>query len=68
MATIFWANNPSALIDSEHVTEIWPSTDMHYVSKLNAISRLTILLTILGYIATQSKTMLMTGIATIVPL
>jgi hypothetical protein len=55
MTDIFWANNPTILINKEHIMEIWPSSSMHYVAKLNAITRLTILLTVLGYLAKKSN-------------
>ena len=66
MTDIFWANNPTILINKEHIMEIWPTSSMHYVAKLNAITRLTIILTVLGYMSEKSSRVLMVGVATIV--
>ena len=46
----FWADNPSILFDSTYLNEIWIYTGMDTNQKLNAISRLVILLTLLGYV------------------
>ena len=46
----FWADNPSILFDSQYITEIWIYSGMDTNQKLNAISRLVILLTLLGYV------------------
>jgi hypothetical protein len=46
----FWADNPSILFDSTYLTEIWIYSGMDTNQKLNAISRLVILLTLLGYV------------------
>jgi hypothetical protein len=47
--TIFWYNDPAILINKNHV-EFWPLPTMTFESKLNAITRLVILLSILGFI------------------
>lgn len=49
MTNTFWLNNPAILFDSDHITEIWPSSNLDYISKLNAVTRLVILLTIIGF-------------------
>ena len=49
MTNTFWLNNPAILFDSDHITEIWPSSNLDYISKLNAVTRLIILLTIIGF-------------------
>ena len=49
MTNTFWFNNPAILFDSNHITEIWPSSNLDYVSKLNAVTRLVILLTVVGF-------------------
>jgi hypothetical protein len=46
----FWADNPSILFDSQYITEIWIYSGMDTNQKLNAVSRLVILLTLLGYV------------------
>jgi len=46
----FWADNPSILFDSQYIKEIWVYSNMDTNQKLNAISRLVILLSLIGYI------------------
>ena len=66
MTIQFWINDPSILFNKEYIFELWPTTNMCYEQKLNAISRLIILLTILGYILTMSKKILAVGSLTLV--
>ena len=49
MTNAFWLNNPTILFNNDHITELWPSSNLDYVSKLNAVTRLVILLTIVGF-------------------
>jgi hypothetical protein len=46
----FWADNPSILFDSQYITEIWIYQGMDTNQKLNAVSRLVIFLTLIGYV------------------
>lgn len=62
----FWANDYTILFNKEFIFELWPSKDMTYEQKINAISRLVILVTILGFIITLSKRILFIGLATLV--
>jgi len=66
MTTKFWTNDPTILFNKEYIFELWPMTEMCYEQKLNAITRLVILITILGYISTMSKRVLVVGILTLV--
>ena len=61
----FWTNDPTILFDKDYIFELWPMTNMSYEQKLNAISRLIILITILGYILTQSLRILIVGLVTL---
>jgi len=49
MTNTFWLNNPTILFNNDHITELWPSSNLDYVSELNAVTRLVILLTIIGF-------------------
>lgn len=60
----FWINEPTILFDKNNVFELWPSKDMCYEQKLNAITRLIILITVLGYVFTQSIRVLVVGAIT----
>lgn len=65
MTIQFWSNDPTILFNKEYIFELWPMSNMCYEQKLNAISRLIILLTILGYILTMSKRVIVVGVLTL---
>jgi len=66
MTTTFWSNDPRILFNKDYVFQIWPTSTMTYEEKLNAITRLVIIMTILGYIATTSMNMILVGFTTLV--
>lgn len=66
MSAIFWTNSPSILTNKEHIREIWPTSTMYYENKLNAVTRLTIVLTILGYKMTHSIRAILMGVTTLI--
>ena len=66
MSTSFWINEPSILLKKTEILELYPSAGMQFEKKLNAITRLIVLLTILGYLITQKTKFLITGIITLV--
>ena len=66
MTTPFWSNDPTVLLNKDYIFELWPISSMCYEQKLNAITRLIILVTLLGYILTISIRILVVGIITIV--
>jgi len=45
----FWIDQPTILFNSEYIKEIWVYSSMDRNQKLNAISRLVILLSLIGY-------------------
>jgi hypothetical protein len=61
----FWTNEPTILFNKEYMFELWPTSDMCYEQKLNAITRLVILITILGYVSTTSTRILVVGTLTL---
>ena len=65
MTIQFWSNQPTILFNKDYIFELWPTTDMCYEQKLNAITRLIVLLTILGYMLTMSVRILGVGALTI---
>jgi hypothetical protein len=65
MTIDFWSNDPTVLMNNEYIFELWPTTYMCYEQKLNAITRLIILISILGYILTMSKKILIVGFLTL---
>ena len=66
MTINIWFHDPSELFNKEYILELWPTTNMCYEQKLNAISRLIIVITILGYILTSSMRLLVVGLLTLV--
>ncbi len=65
MSITFWINEPTILFNKDYIFELWPTINMCYEQKLNAISRLIVLLTILGYILTKSTRVLVVGVLTL---
>lgn len=65
MSIPFWSNEPTIIFNKEYIFELWPTINMCYEQKLNAITRLIILITILGYILTTSSRILVVGTLTL---
>lgn len=65
MTIQFWSNEPTVLFNKDYVFELWPMTDMCYEQKMNAVTRLIILITILGYVLTRSQRILIVGFLTL---
>lgn len=63
MTTNFWINDPVILFNSKYISEVWPSEFMTFNQKLNALSRMIILLSILGYLLFRSLKFLFMGIS-----
>jgi hypothetical protein len=63
MKDLFWIYNPMILFNKEHIKDIWPMSHMSYVEKINAITRLVIILTILGYLITNSIYTIISGLS-----
>jgi len=64
-STNIWFNDPSILFKKEQLNQIWPKEGMSQNEKINAITRLVIILTILGYLITQSLNFFITGAITL---
>lgn len=62
---VFWFNKPTILFKKEKIMDLWPLSQNNLAEKLNAISRLVILLTILGYFCTRALNILITGFITL---
>ena len=63
--TNIWFNQPLVLFKKGHINQLWPRENMNKNEKINAISRLVILLTILGFLVSQNYNFLLTGIITL---
>jgi len=64
--TIFWIDSPSILFSKNYITELWPLDTMTREQKLNAITRLVILLTIAGFVVSHSYKIIATGVVSII--
>lgn len=60
----FWAENPNILLKPEFFTEFFPSSDMSYNQKLNAITRMVILLTMIVFAANPTPMTIIYGMMT----
>lgn len=63
--TTFWIHNISELLNKKSIMKLWPSENMSLNDKLNAMSRLIILLTIVGFILTKTARILVVGVITL---
>jgi hypothetical protein len=68
MTTPFWINSPTILFDKNHINQLFPNKKMIAEEKLNAITRLILLLTLLGYLITRKIKFVITGLITIAAL
>ena len=65
MTTSFWLNNPNILFKTGEISNIWPSTEMTFEEKLNAMTRLVILLTGIGFLITKKTKVALSGLVTL---
>ena len=63
--TAFWLQDPTVLFNNAGITQIIPKADMTREAKMNATSRLIIVLTILGYLVTMSYNVLLLGVVSL---
>jgi hypothetical protein len=66
MSTTFWFQEPTILLNKDKVFELWPTSEMCFEDKMNAISRLIILLTAVGFLLTFSLRILFIGLTTLI--
>lgn len=65
MAAPFWITDPNVLFKKEYITDVWPSINMRFSEKLNAITRLVLFLTLTGLFVGNKMQILITGAVTI---
>jgi len=54
MDTPLWINEPTILFHKEYILELWPFENLSYPQKINAITRMIVILAIIGLIVTNS--------------
>ena len=63
--TSIWFQDPTVLFKKDQLNQLWPKEGMSRDQKINAITRLVIILTVLGYLLTQSLNFFITGAITL---
>lgn len=66
MQSPFWLNDPTILFNRDKIGELWPTPNMSSNDKLNAVTRLVIIMSILGYLVTKNVRVIVTGLVTLV--
>jgi hypothetical protein len=65
MNTTLWINDPTILLHKNYIVDLWPTQNMYYEQKVNAITRFIIFISILGFIFTMKYNILLIGVATL---
>lgn len=63
--TPFWAENPNVLFRSDQITEFFPTEDMSYERKMNAITRTVLMFTIVAILVSPSVRAVLMSVITI---
>ena len=50
MTTSIWLNDPRILLRNDKIRQLWPTEDMSAAEKVNAITRLVIILVTIGFL------------------
>ncbi len=61
----FWLSDPTVLLHKDHISELWPKSGTTLETKLNAGSRLVIILSLLGYLFTMNISFFIIGFITL---
>ena len=62
----FWLDDPLVIFKKDRITEFWPDKQFSASRKLNAITRVIVLLTILGYFMSKTIKIIVTGVIALV--
>jgi hypothetical protein len=65
MTSQFWVYEPTILLKRDEIANLWPTVSMSANDKLNAITRLVLILTLLGFLVSKSNKIVITGVVTI---
>ena len=61
MKTVVWIKEPTILMKRNHISQIWATSSMSPEEKLNAVTRLIIVLSILGFLVTNNWRIVIVG-------
>ena len=62
MTTVVWLKDPKILFNKKQINIIWPKKGFSPEEKLNAITRLIVLLVLLGYLITNNWKIILLGV------
>jgi hypothetical protein len=65
MSTPFWINQPTILFDKKYIADVFPLKNMTLEEKFNSITKIVLILTILGFIFSQNIQLVFIGILTV---
>lgn len=65
MTTPFWSNDPTIIFNKDSILQLWPTANLSFEAKLNAISRIVIILSLLGFLFTRKTHFLIIGAITL---
>jgi len=61
----FWAEDPNVIFSPPYLFELFPSSNMTYSQKLNAISRLVLILSVIGFLYSRNIRLLLISAITL---
>lgn len=61
----FWAEDPNVLLHTEHALEFFPTETMSFNQKLNAITRIVLVLTAFSYLTTKKNNIIAVSVVSI---
>lgn len=61
MPELFWMKEPMDLFNKEYITNIIPNKELSYEARLNAMTRLILLICVLGYLFTRNIKIIISG-------
>jgi hypothetical protein len=61
----FWAEDPNVIFSPPYLFELFPSSNMSYSQKLNAISRLVLILSVIGFLYSRNIRLLLISAITL---
>lgn len=65
MTTPFWTNEPTILFNKDSILQLWPTQQMSFEGKMNSITRIVIVMTILGFLFTRNMNLIIIAIITL---
>lgn len=57
----FWSENPNMLLHKDHILEFFPTEDMSFNQKLNSVTRIVLLMTLITFAYTRGGHILLVG-------